>query len=75
MDSVYRKYNKSTKFIYILNVKADDNAYDLNLTPNKREIMLVMPTIHKIIEELKAFIEDKVVAEIPSMPLIQEKKI
>lgn len=40
LNEVYRKYNKSTKFVYIINLILPWNHYDVNLAPNKREILI-----------------------------------
>ena len=36
LDSVYKKYSKSTKYVFILNLKVEKRSLDVNLTPNKR---------------------------------------
>lgn len=35
-DQYYRKYNKGTKYVFIINICVPSDCVDVNLTPNKR---------------------------------------
>ena len=61
LNEVYKKYNHSTKYISVLNLKLSHQHLDLNLTPNKREIFVRKNILEKLIEELKEEIVQKVV--------------
>lgn len=36
LDSYYKKYNRSTKYAFIINLVLPWDTYDVNLAPNKR---------------------------------------
>jgi DNA mismatch repair ATPase MutL len=36
LDLYYKKYNKYTKYIFVINIVLPWDTYDVNLTPNKR---------------------------------------
>lgn len=36
LNEIYKKYNKNTKYAFVINLKLDHNDIDVNLTPNKR---------------------------------------
>lgn len=38
LDEVYKEYNSSSKYVCILNLKFDDNEFDVNVSPDKRQI-------------------------------------
>lgn len=61
LNFFYRKYKKNTKYIFILNLKLDWQIYDINLAPNKREILIQDRVVEKINEELRGFIAEKIV--------------
>ena len=64
LNDIYRKYNKHTKYIYILNLVLPWESYDVNLAPNKREILIKEQLVEKIVVELKEFIEKNIVSVI-----------
>ena len=39
-NEIYRKYNSSARYIYILNIQVKKDSIDFNLSPDKRDICL-----------------------------------
>jgi len=44
-DEIYKKNNHSTKYAFILNLKIEQNQIDVNLSPNKREVLIRKPLL------------------------------
>lgn len=36
LDSIYKKYNSTTKYMFFINLQLNEDDYDVNLNPNKR---------------------------------------
>ena len=53
LNFFYRKYKKSTKYAFILNLKVDWKVYDINLAPNKREIIIQDKLVEQINNQLR----------------------
>ncbi len=49
LDDFYKKYNRSTKYIDVINILLPWDTYDVNLTPNKREIFIKEHLLTKIV--------------------------
>lgn len=49
LDDFYKKYNRSTKYIDVINILLPWDTYDVNLTPNKREIFIKEQLLTKIV--------------------------
>jgi len=39
-NEIYRKYNSSARYIYILNLQIKKDSVDYNLSPDKRDICM-----------------------------------
>jgi DNA mismatch repair ATPase MutL len=75
LDAYYKKYNRLTKYAYIINIVLPNESFDVNLTPNKREIFIKEQLINMIISELNEFVEKNIVEDIPMYQDYEEKKI
>jgi DNA mismatch repair protein PMS2 len=48
---IYRQYNPSMNPILVLNIEVEDNNYDINVSPDKREVFI--KNEEEVIEHLR----------------------
>ena len=53
LNFFYRKYKKNTKYAFILNIKANWKVFDINLAPNKREVIIQDKLVEQINNQLR----------------------
>ena len=56
LNEIYKKYNKNTKYAYVLDLVLPNADFDVNLAPNKREILIKENLLNMIVEELREFV-------------------
>lgn len=71
---MYKKYNSSAKYAFLINLELDHTKIDVNLTPNKRKIFIRKEILEKILKQLKEQISQKVIEDIPSLNNFEDKK-
>ena len=45
LNEMYKKYNKNTKYAFVIDLKLEHTEIDVNLTPNKREVFIRKNTL------------------------------
>jgi DNA mismatch repair protein PMS2 len=55
-NEIYKQYNPSMNPIIILNLEVEDDNYDINASPDKREVFL--KNEKEILEKLKINLDD-----------------
>ena len=59
-SEVYKQYNPSMNPMIIMNIDVEDNNYDINVSPDKRDVFLKNEdeVVNKLKIQLVAFFED-----------------
>lgn len=55
LNEVWRRYEMKQKPAFVLNVLVPSGMFDINMTPDKREVLIVQEQL--VIEKLKAFVD------------------
>ena len=55
LNEVWRRYEMKQKPAFVLNVLVPSGMFDINMTPDKREVLIVQEQL--VIERLKAFVD------------------
>jgi DNA mismatch repair protein PMS2 len=55
-SDIYKQYNPSMNPLLILNIEVEDNNYDINVSPDKREVFI--KNEDEVIEHLKVHLNE-----------------